>query len=777
MKYRNRHKRSMGSGSALCAMVASLALSSGAQAQVSGASADSDDGVILVTARKRAESVQDVPVSISAFNAGELERLGASTIEQTIGVTPGLAVTGNGLSPARDFRQIVIRGIGANSQLEPSTATFIDGVYSPALSFDSDLLDVERVEVLKGPQGTLFGRNTEGGAVNIVLRRPDNEVRGRVSFAYESFDTAKANASISGPIIRDKLFGSLAVSLSHSDYFVKQKGAAVLGENPFWPGRNLEQEYNAKNTNIKSADGQRDISARGGLRYLPAEDLEFNLTGHYSSFKGVDQAPGPLSSCRCYTVDGDQAFQNTAENYGFALNAEKSFNTMKLSFIAGYEYADSSAPFDFDGTRGRVNNYHDFDRTQKSGSLELRLQSDTTGPLQWLAGLYGFHDYQYNSRWYNFSNMDALSGAAPQSSYDGLWNQQLAILKRDGVAGFGQVSYELTPKVELTVGARYSYEKVKVSALERFEFAPNGIITSILSSLDYGWPDFVTPVNNSKGFENFSPSASLRYKITPDLTTYATVSRGFKGGSFQVAPVEPSDVVPIDPETTTNYEIGLKGSLFDRLLSFNLAAYHIDIKDQQLQSSVIRGNFVATTINNASSSKVDGFELEATLRPTSRLTLSGNVAYTRARYKDYLISPGDRNGDGVVTVEDQVNKSGDAFPYVPEWTYYLSADYRVPLGSGDIVLGANFRHVGSTTVGSGATSSDPVYPLPGWDRLDLSLGWENANWTIRGYIQNVTDEYIVLSRWRSFQVQPVANYWHDRVDAPQRLGVSVGYRF
>ena len=762
--------------SALAFAIAGTAIPQTAFAQ-SAAAESADGGEILVTARKRQESLQDVPVSITAFSSEELTKIGVTNVEQTIGITPGLAVTGNGLSPGRDFRQLVIRGIGANSQLEPSTATFIDGVYSPALSFDSDLLDIERIEILKGPQGTLFGRNTEGGAVNIVLRRPDNETRGRVNFAYESFGTAKANASLSGPIVTDKLFGSISVSLSHSDYFVKQTGAAVIAENPFWPGRNLEQEYNAGNTSLKSADGQRNISSRASLRYVATDSLEFNLSGHYASFKGVDQAPGPLSSCHCYVVDGDQAFQNTSKNYGVALNAEKSFDGMTLNLIAGYEYADSSAPFDFDGTRNRVNNYHDFDRTQKSASVELRLQSNTHAPLQWLVGLYGFHDYQYTSRWYDFSNMDDTSGAAPQSSFDGLWNQQLTILKRNGVAGFGQVSYEITPQFEATVGARYSYEKVDVSALERFEFAPNGIIQAYTPSTVYGWADFVTPAYNNKGFTNFSPSASLRYKITPDLTTYVTVSRGFKGGSFQVAPVSPSDVVPINPETTTNYEVGLKGSLFDRLLGFNLSAYHIDIKNQQLQSSVIRDSFVVSSINNASSSKVDGFEAEATLRPARGLTLSGNVAYTRGRFTKYLISPGDRNGDGVVNAADVVDLSGTRFPYVPQWTYYLSAEYRYPVGSGDIVLGGNFRHVGNMTVGSGATSIDPALPVPSWNRADISLGWQNEHWNVRGYIQNLTNEFIILSRWRSFQVQPVANYVHDRVDAPRRFGVAVGYTF
>ncbi|WP_395945896.1 TonB-dependent receptor [Brevundimonas sp.] len=754
-----------------CAAGALLVLvgAGGAQAQTAPAAAPSADAVgdIVVTARKRSERLRDVPATVNVYSSETLEQLGATNIEDTVGVTPGLAVTGNGLSPGRDFRQLVIRGVGANSQLEPSTATFIDGVYSPGLSFDSELLDVERVEVLKGPQGTLFGRNTEGGAVNIVLRRPSDEVRAKVGVLYDNFETYQTDLGVSGPLVAGKLFGSAALSLRQSDYFVTQNGAAVLNENPFWPGRDLEQEYNAADTDVEAADGQREVNARGALRWTPDETWDINLSAHYGAFEGVDQAPGPLESTGGYVVDGDQAFKNTSKNYGAALNVEKTLSDLTLNIIAGYEYGESSSPYDFDGTAYRVGNYHDYDRVQESTSLEVRLQSDYAGPLQWLAGLYAFHDKQDNNRWYNFSNMDDPAGAAPQSSYDGLWNQQIVSLERDGVAAFGQLTYAVTPRLEATVGARVSWEKVDVSALERFEFAANGVIGYTPSTV-YGWPDFFTPTTNDADWENFSPQASLRYTLSPELTVYGSVARGFKAGSFQVAPVQPSDVVPIEPETTTNYEIGLKGGLFDNSVAFNLAIYHTDIKDQQLQAGVIRGAFTATTINNASSSKVDGAELDARWQVTDRLTLSGNVAYTRGRFEDYTIAP----GGGVL-----VNKAGDPFPYVPELTYFLAAEYRHPVSSGELVFNANLRHVDDTTVGSGATSGDPVHPLPGYDRVDAFVAWETGSWTAKLFAQNLFDEYIILSRWKSFQVQPNAAFWHNRVDAPRRVGVSLTYRY
>ena len=177
---------------------AGLLSTNGAQAQSVDAGASGSEAII-VTARKRDETLKDVPIAVSVFNAAALERLNANNVESTLGVTPGLYLGGNFLSPSRDYRQLVIRGVGANSPMEPSVATFIDGVYAPALDFDNEFLDIERVEVLKGPQGALFGRNTEGGAVNIVTRKPSlTDMHVEAQAKYSSFNTAQASASVSG---------------------------------------------------------------------------------------------------------------------------------------------------------------------------------------------------------------------------------------------------------------------------------------------------------------------------------------------------------------------------------------------------------------------------------------------------------------------------------------------------------------------------------------------------------------------------------------------------
>jgi iron complex outermembrane recepter protein len=728
---------------------------------------------IVVSARKRNETTRDVPVAITVFNAAALEKLNATNIESTLGVTPGLYVGGNFLSPSRDYRQLIIRGVGANSPLEPSVATFIDGVYSPALDFDSEFLDIERIEVLKGPQGALFGRNTEGGALNIVTRAPSlTTTHAQAQFLYDGFNTAQLSAQVSGPIVTDKLAGSVSILVRHSDTFFHQEGANVLTPNSHFPGQDLYQEYNAGHTSTAAADGERQITARGKLRFAPTDTFDATLSANYSLWKGQDQAPGPLVSCHCYTIDGDQAFQNTSKNYGAALTMNQHFGWSTLTVIAGYQKAISSAPHDFDGTNTRVGNYEDYDRAQSSSSLEIRLASDGTSRLKWLAGVYGFIDKSFTDRFYTFNDVGSTS------IYNGLWNQQLTDIKRHGVAGFGQVSYDIVDGLEIAAGARYSWERAKVAALERFEFPADGLL-GYVSSLDYGWSDLVTPTRRHGSRTNISPQGSIRYKITPEVSVYTSVAKGFKAGSFQTAPVSPSDVTPIKPEKTTNFEVGVKGNFFGRLLSVDADLFYVKIKDQQLSAVIFTdgSDFPSTTITNASKSHAKGFEVSATLRPTHRFQLNGNVAYVDTKFEKYSVFPGDdRNGDGVVNAADVYDRSGQSFPSTPKWTYNLSATYTLPLPGSELVFDTAYRHIGKTYVGSDSTSVDPIIPVPHWNRLDLSASWIKGRWTTKFFVENLTNNYIVLSRFNSFYIEPLGDYVHNRVAPPRRIGGSVTYK-
>lgn len=749
---------------------AAYAQSANGAAGKAGADADADVGAIneiTVTARKRDETLKDVPVAVSVFNAASLEKLGAKNVEGTLGVTPGLYVGGNFLSPSRDYRQLIIRGVGANSPLEPSVATFVDGVYSPALDFDNEFLDIDHVEVLRGPQGALFGRNTEGGAVNVVTRKPSlTETHGEAKASYGSFNTAQASASISAPLVNDVLAGNISFQMRQGDNFYKLTGTADTPANPYFPGRDLVKEF-LGNKQFSTGNGERLVSGRAKLLYSPDATFEAVLAGNLSYWRGQDQAPGPLSTCHCYTIDSDQAFESESRNGGISLTLTKKLPGFDINFIIGYSEASSDSAYDHDGTTYRTGNWTRYYRKQTSASAELRFSSNRGGKFNWLAGIYGYKATSFTDRWLNDNQMDGPDTAA--SYYNGLWNQQLTNIHSKGVAGFGQVTYDVIPDLEVAVGGRYSYEESTVSALERFEFPANAV-HGYLSSLDYGWSDFVTPVSRSGDWSNFSPQASIRYRITPDVSAYATVSKGFKAGSFQTAPVRPTDVTPIDPEKTTNYEIGLKGSLFDRVLQFDADVYYVKIKDQQLSAVVyLNGSaFPTTTINNVSSSHVQGFEVTASLHPTSRFTLGGNVALVDSKFDNYQVLSGG----------NVIDRSGQAFPSTPKWTWNLDATYTIPLPDDSrIVLNGNFRKVSSTYVGSDSSAVDPIINVPGWDRVDAGIAWEKGPWAVRLNVQNVTDNYIILSRFNSFNVLPLGSFVHDRVAAPRSFTGSIGYKF
>lgn len=717
---------------------------------------------ILVTARRRKELLQDVPVAVTAYTADSLRQLDANNIKDTLGITPGLYFTGNNLSPTDSFQQLVIRGIGANSQLEPSVGTFVDGVYMPALDFDIGFLDVDHIEVLKGPQGALFGRNTEGGAVNMVLRQPDDTYRSRVTVSYDNFNTAETDASLSGPLVEDKLFASFSGKLQQSDYWIRQTGTAQYPTDPYFPGQNLIKEYDPLYNPINSADGQRDAEFRVALRYVPRDDLEIDLSGHDARSRGIGQGAGPLDGCKCYTIYDSGDYQQTQDAYGAELALKKKFAPAALSITLADESAASSEPYDYTGTTVLAGNFSDYYRTQTILSAEVRLTSTTDSPLQWLVGLYGFHDHDFTDRFYIWSD---LAEPGFLNIYSGLWNLQHTDISRPGGAAYGQVSYDFTPKLQLAVGGRYSWERATDTALTAFQIPDNGLLPYTPSTA-YGWQDYVTPVQSSGSWSNFSPQAQLRYKWLPDFMTYINIAEGFKAGSYQIAPVTPSEVVPVAPEKTINYELGTKVGLFDHRLYVDGDIYYIKLKDQQLQSVIDVDGVLTSAITTASSSHVEGAELSLTGRPTKRLTLSANAAYTLAEFDDYLINP----EPGVL-----VNRGGQQEPNTPLWTYFLSADYNVPVDGHALELSANYRYVDSISVGGGTGPSDPLLPVPSWSQLDVAGTLHFNDWQIRLFCDNVTNRYIILNKDVPFTT-PLDAFVHDIVAPPRRFGIAVTYQ-
>lgn len=746
---------------------------------------------VIVVARKREESIFSVPSSISVFTYEEIEQQDIRTIEDVYGHVPGLYVTGNALSPNRDFRQLVIRGVGANSQLEPSVATFINGVYAPALAFDFELLNVERVEVLKGPQGSLFGRNTEGGALNIITRKPDATFRADLSLFADEFNTHEIKAQVNGPLsTKHKLFGQFAAIYRETDGFIKNNRAVATPEDEVvinFTNILIPREFGHDSLSRQEQDQGDTELIRAGLRFLGKNNLDIQLNADYSRYYGGDQSPGPLSSCDCYDVNGDSIFNQKLENNGASLTLNWETSFAQLTSITGWRELESSSPWDFDGVaefqdEPRIGNVHDWDMRQKVFSEELRLTSFDDGSINWLAGFYYFEEQNNSDRFYIVPSLtEARNSNAFRSFSNGSWSTALVNTDRVGNAVFGQVTVDINDHIELAFGARYSSERAEVSALTRActpfqglnsslgdgSSGPNGGLNTACGPDDprTGWTNFTTPVNDSERWDSLSTSMSAKYTWTSGNIAYFSFSEGFKAGSYQKAPFRAFDVSPIAPEELDSYELGFKNRWFDERLSLSSALFYIELSDMQLQSAVNVDGIPLSIINNASSARSSGLELSAVARLNANLHMSLNYGYNDTEFIDYQVS-------------ENLDSSGASFPNTPRQTFSIAAQYNTPINS-NITLQSDlsYRFVDETYVNDGSNLDFPIIDVPSWQQWDFSLSFNSKKWRSTFFIDNLTDERVILSRWNTLFIEPRLSFVHDRVAPPRRLGLRFTYKY
>lgn len=686
---------------------------------------------IVVTARRREESLKDAPMSVQAFQADMLAENQIDNVEDLIGRVPNLSLSSNPLSPGKDFLNLVVRGVGAQSAGTPAVGTFVDGVYVPALSFDIAFMDVERVELLRGPQGTLFGRNTEGGALNIVLRRPDETRRAKLAFTYDEFETARTQAAFSGPL-SDNLFGSIALDHANSDGYLKNFDVAVAA------GAGTRSP-------VVSANDDRRTAARMALRYIASDQLEFNLAVDGSRRTGLDGYPGVPRGINDYVVRSEFQVDGEYDNFGGALTVGYEFGDgTKLTAVTGYRSTQSILPFDFDGSPERTGNYHDLRTDQDIFSQELSLAGQWGENLDWFVGVYGFSENHVQDRIYQLPDVDAFPAGI-------FIDAQIQSLDRKGVAVFADVAWHPTPKLELGAGLRYSDESVDSDVT--LDFTLPGIITIVDSGTD--------SVSDSE----ISPTATLRYSFTPSLTSYARYARGYRAGGFPLAPASASTNISFGAEVSDNYEVGLKGYLFDNKVSFDFAAFRIDISDQQLSTIVFLNddpNLPVASVGNAGESRSEGFEANISLTATENLLLSANFGKTDATYTDYIDTVG-------------ADRSGERFPFVPEEMAQISASYTIPAGNlGDFELFAGYRYVGDILSGSGV-DVDIQFDVDSYDIIDLRASLIRDNWRIDAFIDNVSDEFIETRVFNAFFYAEPRPF--SIVLPPRRAGLRFTYEF
>jgi iron complex outermembrane recepter protein len=616
-----------------------------------GAQQQARSGVedIVVTAQRREERLQEVPISITAIGAESLERSGISNTAELTQSVPSLV-----FSRVNTSFQPYIRGVGtrnANAGEESSVSVYIDGIYQPVpSSLGMELLGIERVEVLRGPQGTLFGRNATGGLVNIITADPKFDLSGKLVVSAGKYGQRSINFhGTTG--LSDKVAIDVAALYSADDGYIRD---LVRGGNT--------GDYNAK-------------SVRGKLLFQPSDSFKAILSGGYSKTRdgaavsgqplnrnsigffppgsAVPVIPAQVASLP-WEAALDREIYGESEQWSINLQSSLQLSGVTLETTTSYQVSDTLSLTDSDATIAK-----------RSGSIavlpshyfsqEVRLLSDDSGPFKWIAGAYYFD---------GTAKFDPLTALGTNDAVT------LSVFSKQDVrsfAGFAEGTYNLTDALRLTLGGRYTTEK-RNFVTRPFDAA--GVLT-------------VLPPREAT-YNKFTYRASLQYRFSNSANIYATYSRGFKSGLFNGFASTASATNPVRPETLDAFEIGAKTDLTN-WLRVNVSAFHYDYKD--IQQSARDPATGLVLLLNAAKAKSDGFEIEATLAPVDGLNVRLYSTYLDAHYVSFpgaqTFTPrapvgGYINGD-VAGLADLV---GTDLLRAPRYTFGASFDYTVPLGSG-----------------------------------------------------------------------------------------------
>ena len=671
-----------------------------------GSSADAGGlSEIVVTARKVAESQQRVPVAVTVQTGEALQRQNAVRVSDIARLSPGLAIGPAGATPTAI--QITVRGqnqFDVLATLDPSVGTYVDGFYwARAYGLNSDLLDVQSAQVLRGPQGTLFGRNTTGGALLIQTNDPDPErFSGLVSGTYGRFNERIGTAVLNIPLVDDKVAIRGAFTINERDGYVRNEATGSrLGNRNSYSGRvklllkptdNLsillsaelyrtrvrgrpfELAYVGATSPINIEAALEANPANAALLATPAGQGQLlgiggGVLGNYiNSYFGTD---------RILLNEEPIAYAKT-QTYTGTVTLDTFFGSVK--FIGGYRKVESQSSYDIDGSPIRVLRT-DGTQSLDSYSGELQINGKASDRLSFVAGAFAFHEGgtdRSDSRALERLTRISAGGLLPRTILDGT-------IDTDSIGVYGQGTFDVTDKLSLVAGVRYSVDDKGLTVFNRTENFDTG---ARLSCLITGSDPATCAIGRRDDFGGVSYTLGANYQVTPDVLVYAKTSKGFRSGgqNLRASGAAGSAFTPFSPEIAREEEVGLKSEFFDRRLRFNLAAFYNEVSDIQrltVVSSVINGvTSTATIVGNAGKARFWGGEAEVAVRATRDLTLSATGAMVHPKYLTYRDSTGDR--------------SDEPFAQVPKYTFSLAGDYERDFGSFRGLLHVDYAWTGRT---------------------------------------------------------------------------------
>jgi iron complex outermembrane receptor protein len=705
-----------------CVALSMLAASPLARAQ-SGTAALGQGALeeIVVTARKRQENLQTAPVSVAAFTAAALQRQGIDTLVDIGSHVPNLSmISGQGGGGTQN--QISIRGVGQSDFIltsDQSVGVYVDGVYLPrSMGAALDLVDIERIEVLRGPQGTLFGRNTTAGAIQIISAPPEDAFFARAELTTGSFNRLDFKGSLNLPLGERIASRVSLASLNRDGYgtrlFANTDGADI----DVLAGR---AAFRAELTDSLQADLILDYSRKrghAGLERTATIDPNDPNLAFYNSFlvsQGLPPADEKFITSDVHDTWSGSRNQDDNEMGGASLTFDWSGAALHFKSITAWRTLQVQSGYDFDGTPYPLAEQA-LNLDQEQISQELQLSGNAFGDrLQWMTGLFYFGEDAQDLQDVPFYQPVIATGDGSFVRVPGGLSLK-SFISQDtrSYAAYGQGTYRFTDKWSVTAGLRYTDEKKTLDSFLTGAFVrPPGTVSD-------SWSDL-------------SPRLGLEYRISDRAMTYVSASRGFRSGGFNGRNISPNPPQSFDPETIWAYELGLKTEMNDRRMRFNSALFYYDYSDFQ---GLTLGSFSGLTINVGNIAKVEmyGAEFDLAVLPTESLQLSLGAGYTHHDITE--VEPGAQ-----ITIRPDTRLVN-----APEWTTTAAIDYTVSAGkAGDIDLHLDYGWK------SEIEFFLPNYPDEGQDAygvLNARVGFAPAgrSWRVEVFGSNLTDkEYRVFA--------------------------------
>lgn len=719
---------------------------------------------IVVTAQKRSENLQSVPISVSAVTAAVIENARANSLQGLQGVVPAVQI--NSFSNTPNTAVFTIRGIGV---IDPdpyagnTVSIVVDGV-PQYFSFGAllDLYDIERVEVLRGPQGTLFGANTTGGVVNVITRQPTGELGGRAELSYGNYDRVDVNGSLDFPV-GDRVSGKLAVSHSERDGYV---------------------------TNVANGKdmGAKDVTMfRGYLKATPSDEVDFTLSGEYVMARNgspvvVNGAvPGealyvpagvyPGASLPMYASPCEPAGRacKAPRHYYSANDSTRDVSDMDtyrgnlvvnvrntavgdITSITAYKYFSLFEETDQDGSPLFL---IDTRRTTTGWqfSEELRTSWDLNDRVNLIAGgAYMKTRYDHLHRFRIQAFAPGVHQTNPQEQDN--WSGSL----------FAHSYVKLSDRLKLQAGLRYTHEKTEMLAGSELLFDPSGV-----AQFEGGIHVTGFEVAGSKSWDKVGWKVGLDYQATDEALLYAYYARGFKSGGFTGRVGIPADVGPFDPEEVDTVEAGIKADWFDNRLRTNAAVFYTSYRDMQLAqiyfSSDANGNPVqGNTILNAAKAEIKGLELEVTALPAEGLEINASLAYLDATYEKFDFLEVSVLG---TTIRDM---SGARLQNAPKWAGSAGLRYQVPVSTGTATANLSYTYTGSKFLTSLVDAERSRIRAVSF--VHASLEWKPASgaWSVTAWCRNLFDKRSVQATFDAPGTFANLGY-----TPPREYGVSLKY--